>query len=318
MSDLEDVPEFEPTLGEGEPLSASLPEGVRVRAERAFIKMVQAGFYEHEVFPYHPDDEKGRLAVRSAVSKENLAWIPRVEVRIGPLDEYGGSIDNLNKWSKTLRRHVYADQAQVAFICTTETEAESSDLGERVRRLLSIARRDPGKKGIFGMSQPKLEPPQAARPGSQDDHVYQSVVRAPFLAIERQERAGDESDPRLEATSQTVTISNAPEKEEGDLGPVEMTPTQFRLETTSTGVRGTLTLSRNAGTYQVGGVTVTVPTGTRRPPVVRNEEDFSELIVELERVEKGTPVTIEYAPGNLEDETGHPAAPFGPITGTWA
>lgn len=321
MSMLEDEPEWAGDPEDASPLSSDPKHGVRVRAERAFIEMCRAAFYGHDTFPYHPDEGKGRLQVRSTLSQERLDQIPRIETRIGPLEEHNGSIDNLKEWDEALQRHMYVDKAQIAFVCTAELETEASDLGERVRRVLDLARPDLGRRGIFGLQNPSLKTPQPARPETEDADVYQSVVSAPFLAIERQERRQTGSvfeqfgyDVEFTADSDTVEdetfLPDAEERSEES----PATPAGARVTASPTGHRLVVTFSDRLGTYQVKGISARIGTETIEPPAVRNSSNFFELFVDLPEVSDGTPVAVSYAPGNLRDDSGRPVASFGPLS----
>jgi hypothetical protein len=333
MSNFDQEQNFEPDLGDAQPLTSGPQRGLRAKAERAFIQMVQAAFLGNDEFPYHPDENQGRLFVRSAVSKENQAFLPRVEVKIGPLSEYEGSIDNLNKWSKPVQRHLYVDQAQVVFICTAEEEAESSDLGERVRRVLDMARKDLGKRGLFAMQASELTAPQSARPGTEEDDVYQSVVKSPFMIVERQERKEDPSAPfgsGVDGIHQY--ISDAQDEDlEGDhiqdFREEEIegkTVKEIEVESAiahdaSSGTKIVLTFERELDTHQVAGITVALGPETVSPYAVRNNQDYNEICLETDRsVSAGTPITVSYDPGNLRDYEGHPVPEFGPIDVDWA
>lgn len=332
MSNFDQEQNFEPDLGDPEPLTSAPKRGIRARAERSFIQMVQAAFLGNDEFPYSPEEGEGRLYVRSVVSNENQAFLPRVEVKIGPLSEYDGAVDNLKEWSKPVRRHVYVDQAQVIFVCTAEEQAESSDLGERVRRVLDMAKKDLGKRGLFGMQTSELTAPQAARPATEEDDVYQSVVKAPFMLIERHERHEDTSDPFGSGTGSTyeyVDESRAIEEsgevepfketEEEEKSPKDIAVQSAVADSSTSGVDITLTFERPIGTHQVSGLTATVGPETVDPYAVRDSAKPSEVTVETGvSFPAGTPSTISYSPGNLKDADGHPATAFGPVDVTWA
>lgn len=329
MSSLENQPEWAPDLGDASPLTSGPKRGLRAQAERSFISMVQAAFLQNEEFRYSPKDGEGRLYVQSAVSNENQAFMPRVEVKVGPLSEYDGSINNLEEWSKSLDRRLYVDQAQVVFVCTAEEEAEASDLGERVRRVLDLAKSDLGERGIFGILNPELTAPKPARPGTEQDDAYQSLVKAPFMTVERQERHPDPDNPLGTEFGGTARfIADSTGVEDGQFDPE--TDTEDPDDSTATvesavarrfsrGTKITLRLSKRMGTHQISGITVTIGPDTVDPYAIRNNQDFREINVEASRsVPAGTPVAISYDPGNLEDYDNRPVPSFGPVDVTWA
>ena len=315
--------QFDPDLGPAQGTTAPLTDGLRAKAERTFIEMVRAAFLGHETFPYSEDPSERRLGVRSALSNEDQASFPRIEVRVGPISEYEGSINNLNKWTKAVRRHVYADQAQVMFICTAEEAAEANALGDRVRRLIDLARRDLGRRGIFGMMKPKMQAPQPARQGTEQDDVYQAVVQSGFVILERQERRQDEENPQYGGVADTSEYNlRADSFECGEVKdePSPAAPESFVVSEGrgSTAAEGLLTFSTDLCTYQVDGITTRVGRDARRPDVVRDPRNKDTLIVELPGAENGTPVRARYEDGNLRDYKNRPIQDFGPIEARWA
>lgn len=312
---------FEPDLGPAKGVDAPLTDGLRAKAERIFIEMIRAAFLGHQTFPYSDNPQERRLGVRSALSNEDQASLPRIEVRVGPVSEYEGSINNLNKWTKAVQRHVYADQAQVMFVCTAEEAAEANALGDRVRRLIDLARKDLGRRGIFGMMKPKMQAPQPARQGTEEDDVYQAVVQSGFVILERQERRQDPSDPLYGGVAQGSEYSLQDDSFECDADtdePSPASPESFVASASeSTAPKGVLTFSTKLCTYQVDGITAEVGQNERRPDVVRDHRNKSALLIELPGVQEGTPLSVEYAGGNLTDYKNRPVQPFGPIQAQW-
>lgn len=313
--------DFEPDLGEATGVSAPLTDGLRAKAERIFIEMIRAAFLGHDTFPYSDDPAERRLDVQSALSNEDQAYFPRIEIRVGPISEYEGSINNLNKWTKTVRRHVYADQAQVMFICTAEESAEANALGDRVRRLIDLARPDLGARGIFGMMKPKMQAPQPARQGTEQDDLYQAAVQSGFVILERQERRPDPDDPLYGGVAQGSEYSLQDDSFECSADTDEPSPVRPESLVASTGestsAKAVLTFSADLCTYQVDGVTAEVGQSERRPDVVRDHRNKSALIIELPGVRDGTPIRIEYEDGNLMDHKNRPVQAFGPIQAQW-
>lgn len=327
MASIENEPEWEPDLGQDYTQKNDPGSSLYVYSERVFIRLVKAALYNHDRWTWSENEEERNIEILSSVSPEQQDYLPQVRVRVGPISEFDGSIDNLKKWTKPLERHLYVNQAQVMITCMCELNTEAADLADHLRRILDMADADLGKRGILGVETPKQQPPQAARPGTEDDDVYEAILQSPFVILEREERRAAESDPILDSSIvSTKFIADEGDVEAGVFEPEAEDESQSRSMsvTEASGYYDRdeiyVEFEEKLGTYQMSGIYLHSHGSQYEPPVLRNSQDFHEAIIEIpSEIKKDAPVKITYdnSIGNVRDYDGKIVNEFGPVWVDW-
>lgn len=348
----ENKPDWKPDLGDSITQKSDPGQSLYGYAEGVFIRMLKAALEDHDRWTWDQNRENRKVEILSSASDENQDYLPQIRVQVGPISSLDDStLDNLKKWSQPLERRLYVDRAQVRIVCTCELNAESAALADHIRRIMSLAESDLGKRGILGLQNASIQPPQSARQSPDNDDVYESVLQTPFVILEREEREAGEGDPILqdiksnqnwkagEESQHEGTFDPEPEDETGSS---DASVTKVVGDTTENEIR--VRFDQKIGVNEVSGVTIkikqTIPFAPRieegnsvlfqldgglddneyNTYTKRDTFNFSQIIIDIpDEITDNYDILVYYddTKGNLKDYEGRDIGSFGPKEVTW-
>jgi hypothetical protein len=231
-------------------------------------------------------------------SSVNTAYLPQVRVSCGDLSDYKGAIDRLKDWEPNVTHHTLVTQGYVMMACYSANDVETRDLADHLKNVILRARKDLGKRGIFGLRDLSSMKPKGVDAGSHQDGIYLSRVSFAFMVVENSEHRNVD-DPFL----RNLGLDTRPEDTKFDTTRVEKV-FPYNHEPLIE-----LMFDDQVGPEYPEGVSVLVNGDEVGHTAVRHPFNYRRLRVELDDAPPlSSAVTLLYEPGNLRGEG--PLPPF--------
>ena len=277
-----------------------LPQGISVKAESAFLRLVKEAFRRLDDFPLRDspgktEGEANGVYVGAEESSVDEEYLPQVRVTCGDASDYKGAIDRLKDWAPNVTNHTLVTQGYTQIAVYSANDVESRDISDYLKSVVLRARKDLGKRGIFGVRDLKSTKPKGVEAGSHQDGIYLSRCTFAFMIVENAEYR-NVSDPFLRKIG--IQPEYEPRSEEDKS--VDVSVQEFHYEPL---VR--LLFGQKVSPEYPQGFTVEIEGEPIPHTCIRDPFNKKRVRLELdEDPPRGSSVRVEYTPGTLSGESG--------------